>query len=72
MSYWAAWPVVPSSPGAVQVRVMELGDGLLAARLVTAAGGVLSPAGAAVVVAVEILEIGDKLGTSSAVFSAKK
>lgn len=35
-------PVLPSLPGAVQVRVIELEVGLVAVRLVTAAGGVLS------------------------------
>ena len=35
-------PVLPSSPGAVQVSVMLLAVGLLVARLLTAAGAVVS------------------------------
>jgi hypothetical protein len=43
-SYEAAVPLLPSSPGAVQLRVIELDVGLLVVRLVTAAGGVVSVA----------------------------
>lgn len=35
-------PVPPSSPGAVHVRVIDVFDGLLAARFVTSAGAVVS------------------------------
>ncbi len=42
MSYVVAVPVFPSSPGAVQLTVMLLLVGLLVARFVTAAGGVVS------------------------------
>ena len=42
ISYWEAVPLSLSSPGAVQVRVMELGVGLPAARSLILAGGELS------------------------------
>lgn len=35
-------PVLPSSPGAVQLKLIELAVVLTIARLVTAAGGVVS------------------------------
>ena len=47
MSYSDAVSVSPSSPGADQVSVIELGVGLPAARSVTAAGGVVSGGGPA-------------------------
>ena len=69
MSYWAAVPLLPSSPGAVQVRSTLVSPGLPAARSVMAAGGVVSAG--AWVVAEAALETADQLGTSSAVLRAK-
>ena len=42
ISYWLAVPIVPSSPGAVKLRVIELLVVLDTYRLATAAGGMMS------------------------------
>ncbi len=69
MSYWVAVPVLPSSPGAVQVSLRELEVGVSTARFATADGDVVSGAGE--VVPFGELEIADQLGVSSAVLMAK-
>ena len=69
ISYEEACPLLPSFPGAVQISLIEVPVGLLAARSVVVAGGVASEG-----------SLVDKLGTllktdtfdaSSVVFSAK-
>ena len=57
ISYCEAWPVSPSSPGAVQVKVKELGLGLPTARSVIALGDVSSGAGGGVDVINEKLTV---------------
>ena len=48
ISYCSAFPVIPSSPGAVHVSVIELDVGLVAARSATESGEVTSLGGAVV------------------------
>jgi hypothetical protein len=61
--------VLPSSPGAVQVRLTELDVALPVAKFVIAEGGVLSARGG--VIPLATLDSADQLGTSSAVLIAK-
>ena len=62
--------MLPSSPGAVQVKVMLVCPSFDTAKLDTVEGAVVSAA--ADVVPLGILEIAEVLGTSSEVFNAKK
>jgi hypothetical protein len=80
MSYWVALPELPSSPGAVQLRVIELDIADPPAWSETADGAVVSGLLLIVitttgprteVAALAQLDIPDQLGTSSAVFRAK-
>ncbi len=68
MSYDCAVPVVPSSPGAVQVSWTLFLSTATPLKSVIAAGGVASAASA--VVACTTFDTTDQLGTSSAVFIA--
>ncbi len=66
MSYVVAVPLLPLSPGAVQLSVMLLLVGLPVARLDTAAGATEST-----VCALGTFDRPDQFGTSSAVSMAK-
>ena len=69
MSYWAAVPLLPSSPGAVQVNSTESSVTVPAVKSPMSAGAVVS---AGMRVSAEtMLDTGDQRGTSSAVLMAK-
>jgi hypothetical protein len=71
-SYDVACPVLPSSPGAVQERSIELDVAPEAARSVVSAGAVVSATTVAAVVVLGTLDIADSFPASSVVLIAKK
>jgi len=70
ISYWDAVPVIPSSPGAVQVIVIEFVVGLPAARFSIVDGGVVSGT-VAVIVHVKLAGVASALPIASVAVTLK-